>query len=75
MGTEVPELLMLVHLRVVSCPPFCSLLFTNDCMLLDRSVLGLISDGDEGMYQREVERLAGWCSDNNLVLNVSKTKK
>ena len=29
----------------------------------------------KGVYQREVERLAGWCADNNLVLNVLKTKE
>ena len=41
----------------------------------DTPVIGLILDGDGGVYQREVECLAGWCSDNNLVLNVSKAKK
>ena len=61
-------------------------LFTNDCVLLnpsvlvtkfsdDTTVIGLISDGDEGVYRTEVERLAGWRSDNNLVLNVSKTEE
>ena len=29
----------------------------------------------EGVYRKEVERLAGCCSDNNLVLNVSETKE
>ena len=41
-------------------------------------MIALISDGadgDEGVYRREVERSAGWCNDNNLVLNVSKTKE
>ena len=41
----------------------------------DTTVIGLISDGDEGVYWKEVEHLAGWCADNNLVFNVSKTKE
>ena len=30
---------------------------------------------DESAYLGEVERLAGWCSENDLELNVSKTKE
>ena len=41
----------------------------------DTTVIGLISHGDEGVYWRKVEHLAGWFSDNNLVLSVSKLKK
>ena len=61
-------------------------LSTNNCVSLDPSVLvtklsddttliGLILDGDEGVYRTEAECLAGWCSDNNLVPYVSKTKE
>uniref|UniRef100_A0A3P8PS83 Reverse transcriptase domain-containing protein n=1 Tax=Astatotilapia calliptera TaxID=8154 RepID=A0A3P8PS83_ASTCA len=39
----------------------------------DTTVIGLISDGDESAYRREVERLMSWCSHNNLVLNAQKT--
>uniref|UniRef100_A0A669BCS7 Reverse transcriptase domain-containing protein n=1 Tax=Oreochromis niloticus TaxID=8128 RepID=A0A669BCS7_ORENI len=39
----------------------------------DTTVIGLISDGDESAYRREVERLVSWCSHNNLVLNAQKT--
>uniref|UniRef100_A0A3B4FQ53 Reverse transcriptase domain-containing protein n=1 Tax=Pundamilia nyererei TaxID=303518 RepID=A0A3B4FQ53_9CICH len=39
----------------------------------DTTVIGLISDGDESAYRREVERLVTWCSHNNLVLNAQKT--
>lgn len=35
----------------------------------------VISGGDESAYRDEVERLAGWCTDNNLALNTSKTKE
>ena len=66
--------------------PLLFTLFTNDCASSDPSVLvvkfsddttvvGLVSEGDEGRYRREVERLTDWCSDNNLVLNVAKTKE
>uniref|UniRef100_A0A669DSV3 Reverse transcriptase domain-containing protein n=1 Tax=Oreochromis niloticus TaxID=8128 RepID=A0A669DSV3_ORENI len=39
----------------------------------DTTVIGLISDGDESAYRKEVERLVPWCSHNNLVLNAQKT--
>ncbi len=41
----------------------------------DTTVVGLISNRDEINYRSEVSRLAGWCSDNNLSLNVEKTKE
>jgi hypothetical protein len=37
-------------------------------------VLGLITNNDETAY-REVRELAVWCQDNNLSLNVGKTKE
>jgi hypothetical protein len=36
-------------------------------------VVGLITDNDEAAY-REVRDLVVWCQDNNLSLNVIKTK-
>ncbi len=41
----------------------------------DTTVVGLISNRDETNYRSQVSRLAGWCSDNNLSLNVKKTKE
>ncbi len=38
-------------------------------------MVGLISNRDETNYRSEVSRLAGWCSDNNLSLNVEKMKE
>ena len=66
--------------------PLLFTLFTNDCVSSDPSVLvikfsddttvvGLISGEDERGYRGEVGRLVGWCSDNNLELNVSKTRE
>ena len=61
-------------------------LFTNDSVSSEPSVVmikfsddttleGLIHNSDESAYWGEVERLTGWCSDNDLELNVSKTKE
>uniref|UniRef100_A0A8C1YK04 Alkylated DNA repair protein AlkB homologue 8 N-terminal domain-containing protein n=1 Tax=Cyprinus carpio TaxID=7962 RepID=A0A8C1YK04_CYPCA len=41
----------------------------------DTTVVGLISNRDETNYRSEVSRLAGWCSENNLSLNVEKMKE
>jgi hypothetical protein len=42
--------------------------------LLTTRLVGLITDNDETTY-REVSDLAVWCKDNNLSVNVSKTKE
>ncbi|KAI3361987.1 hypothetical protein L3Q82_012337, partial [Scortum barcoo] len=58
-------------------------LFTSDCSAIhstntiakfaeDTTIVGLISDNDETHYR---EHLTQWCSNNNLVLNTSKTKE
>lgn len=39
------------------------------------TVVGLITGGDESMYKEKVKLLVEWCSDNNLTLNVDKTKE
>ncbi|KAI3370832.1 hypothetical protein L3Q82_007358 [Scortum barcoo] len=61
--------------------PLLFSLYTNDCTSGDpnvkllkfadhKTVIGLIQDGDESAYRREVEHLAVWCSgQNNLELN------
>jgi hypothetical protein len=60
-------------------------MFTHDCtprhdsntiikFADDTTVVGLITDNDETAY-REVRDLAMWCQDNNLYLNVIKTKE
>lgn len=64
--------------------PWLFSLYTNCCTSSHQSVklikfaddttlIGLISDGDESAYRREVDRLASWCSHNNLELNAQKT--
>ena len=66
--------------------PSCTPKFTHDCMARhdsntiinfadDTTVVGvLITDNDETAYREEVRDLAGWCQNNNLSLNVTKTK-
>ncbi|KAI3374360.1 hypothetical protein L3Q82_005961 [Scortum barcoo] len=41
----------------------------------DTTLVGLITKGDETHYRKEVQLLTRWCKDNNLLLNVSKTKE
>ena len=41
----------------------------------DTTVVGLITDNDERVYREEVRDLAQWCQNNNLSLNVTKTKE
>ena len=61
-------------------------LFTHDCMLRhdsntiikfadDTTVVGLITDNDETACREEVRDLAVWYQNNNLSLNVTKTKE
>ena len=55
-------------------------LYTNDCIsgdptvkLLkyadDTTVIGLIRDGDESAYRKEVDQLVQWCGQNHMLLN------
>ena len=66
--------------------PLLYSLFTHDCMAKhdsntivkvadDTTVVCLITDKDETAYREEVRERAVWCQDNNLSLNVSKTKE
>ena len=66
--------------------PLLYSLFTDDCMAKqdsntiikfanDTTVVGLITDNDETSYKEEVRDLAVWCKDDNLSLNVIKTKE
>ena len=41
----------------------------------DTTVVGLISNNDETNYRKEVNQLALWCQNNNLFLNLEKTKE
>ena len=60
--------------------------FTNDCRSNSNSTLvfkfsddttieGLITNTDETVYCSGVDQLVDWCEDNNLELNVLKTRE
>ena len=87
-GTQTSATLILntgAPLGCVLCPLLYSL-FTHDCMTRnnsntiikfadDTTVVGLISNNDETAYMEEVRDLNVRCQDNNLSLNVIKTKE
>ncbi|KAK1784468.1 hypothetical protein P4O66_000869, partial [Electrophorus voltai] len=66
--------------------PLLYSLYTHDCTATSSStiigkfaddtvVMGLISDNDERAYLEEIKHLENWCQENNLLLNISKTKE
>ena len=66
--------------------PFLYSIFTSDCKPVygsnsivkfadDTTVIGLISNNDETAYREEIQHLATWCTENNLLLNTTKTKE
>ncbi|KAK3565425.1 hypothetical protein QTP86_008245 [Hemibagrus guttatus] len=66
--------------------PLLFTLLTHDCAAMyssnhilkftdDTAVVGLISKNHESAYREEVQRLKAWCKDNNLSLNIDKTKE
>ena len=66
--------------------PLLFTLFTNDCRSSssstpifkfsdDTTIEGLITNADESAYREEVERVVDWCTNNDLELNVAKTKE
>uniref|UniRef100_A0A8C6L2U8 Reverse transcriptase domain-containing protein n=1 Tax=Nothobranchius furzeri TaxID=105023 RepID=A0A8C6L2U8_NOTFU len=66
--------------------PLLYSLFTHDCVAKhesniiikfadDTTIIGLITGNDEAAYREEVTALHEWCLDNNLSLNISKTKE
>lgn len=65
--------------------PLLFTLLTHDCSAKfgsnhikyadDTTVVGLINNNDEEAYKGEVKQLAIWCNNNNLALNVDKTKE
>ena len=90
MDTKELEALNLLHYSPIDengcvLSPLLYSLFTHDCMARhdsntiikfadDTTLVGLI-DNDETGYWELVRDLAVWCQDNNLFLNVIKTKE
>ncbi len=84
-GDYISSTLTLVPQGCVLSPALFTL-FTHDCTPIyssnsmvkfadDTTVVGLISGNDETHYNKEVQHLVMWCSDNDLVLNTTKTKE
>ncbi|KAI3354997.1 hypothetical protein L3Q82_004778 [Scortum barcoo] len=60
------------HIRLLSpIHPSCLIVKFAD----DTAVVGRIANNDESDYRQEVEHLEGWCRQNNLCINVKKTKE
>ncbi len=68
--------------RTASLVHYCNL-FIYDCVAIfcgfkfadDTTVIRLITNNDEAAYRDEVANLSVWCNNNNLFLNVAKTKE
>ncbi|KAM9783542.1 mitochondrial import inner membrane translocase subunit tim16 isoform 1-T1 [Syngnathus typhle] len=72
----------MLFLHVKTGPPSCKRQIpTTKCdnrivkFADDTTLVGLITKGDETQYRLEVDLLTTWCGDNNLLLNVDKTKE
>ncbi|KAI4893817.1 hypothetical protein NFI96_001582 [Prochilodus magdalenae] len=72
--------------KVLFSPPLLYTLYTHDCTTTHSSntiiefadgttIIGNITNDDEGPYGEEVQLLTEWCTTNNLSLSVSKTKE
>ena len=66
--------------------PLLRSLFTHDSVAMhtsnliikfanDTTIVCLITNNDETAYREEVRALGVWCQENNLSLNVNKTKE
>ncbi|TWW70097.1 hypothetical protein D4764_18G0009030 [Takifugu flavidus] len=53
----------------------CTWIQLHHQVLDDATVIGLISNNEETAYGEEEQHLTTWCTDNNLLLNTSKTKE
>lgn len=87
MGNQVSSSLTLNTEAPQGCvlSPLLYSLYTHDCTATsdsniiikfadDTAVVGLISNNDESAYLKQIKHMENWSSENNLMLNVSKTK-
>ena len=65
--------------------PLLYSMFTHDCVVMhasnsiikfaaDTTLVGLITNNDETAYREEMRTLVVWCQQNNLSVNINKTK-
>ncbi|KAM8822285.1 uncharacterized protein ACB058_021512 [Synchiropus picturatus] len=78
-NTIIPQQLILKLVQLGLDRPLCNWLLDfltgRPQFADDTTVVGLIRNDDESNYRSEVSRLVQWCDDNNLRLNVEKTKE
>ena len=87
-GNIISESITLSTGTPQGCPisPKLYSIFTYDCkadvpdnLLIkfadDTTVSGFIKDNDESNYRDQISNIVTWCGNNNLLLNVSKTKE
>ena len=85
-NTSTPLILNIGAPQGCVLSPLLYSLFTHDCVAMhasnsiiefadDTTVVGLITNKNETAYREEVRALGVWCQENNLSLNVRKTKE
>ncbi len=83
-GSHTSSTLVLSN-RPPGLSPLLFTLYTHDCnpshgenlvvkFVDDTTIIGQISNNYNTLYWEEISSLAEWCTENNLQLNVSKTK-
>ncbi|XP_053083886.1 uncharacterized protein LOC128317198 [Pangasianodon hypophthalmus] len=78
LNTGAPQGCVLSPQRFTLLTHDCTPMYSTNLFIKfgdDTTVVGLISNNDETNYRNEVQQLAIWCTNNNLSLNIEKTKE